>query len=182
MKSIPHLPSFVAGRILYPLHERLMRRPTFTYLAELEKTQWLPRDELERYQFDKLGGLLRSAAEHSPWYRERIEAAGLSLTELPTMNDLRRLPTMTKADAAANRNQMVWRGVPGGAHKYNTGGSSGEPLIFYFGRRRQASDAAGRMRARRWWGVQPGDPEVYLWGSPVELKKPIGSKPFGIGC
>ena len=27
------------------------------------------------------------------------------------------------------------------------------------------------MRARRWWGVEPGDPEVYLWGAPVELDK-----------
>ena len=30
---------------------------------------------------------------------------------------------------------------------------------------------AGRMRARRWWGVEPGDPEAYLWGAPVELNK-----------
>jgi phenylacetate-CoA ligase len=27
------------------------------------------------------------------------------------------------------------------------------------------------MRARRWWGVQVGQPEVYLWGAPVELSK-----------
>ena len=27
------------------------------------------------------------------------------------------------------------------------------------------------MRSRRWWGVEPGDPEVYLWGAPVELDK-----------
>ncbi len=78
---------------------------------------------------------------------------------------------MTKQDAAAHRDDLVWRGVPGGAFRYNTGGSSGQPLIFHFGRWRQASDAAGRMRARRWWGVEPGDPEVYLWGSPVELNK-----------
>jgi hypothetical protein len=44
-------------------------------------------------------------------------------------------------------------------------------LRFHFGRRRQASDAAGRLRGRRWWGVNPGDPEVYLWGAPVELNK-----------
>ncbi len=78
---------------------------------------------------------------------------------------------MTKADAAANHERIVWHGVPGGAFRYNTGGSSGSPLIFHFGRWRQASDAAGRMRARRWWGVEPGDPEVYLWGAPVELSK-----------
>ena len=61
--------------------------------------------------------------------------------------------------------------VPGGAFRYNTGGSSGEPLLFYYGRRRQASDAAGRIRARRWWGVEVGEREVYLWGAPVELGK-----------
>jgi phenylacetate-CoA ligase len=78
---------------------------------------------------------------------------------------------MSKRDASLHGEEIVWRGVPGGAFKYNTGGSSGEPLIFYFGRWRQASDAAGRMRARRWWGVEPGEPEVYLWGAPVELNR-----------
>jgi phenylacetate-CoA ligase len=78
---------------------------------------------------------------------------------------------MNKRDARDNVEQLVWRAVPGGGFKYTTGGSSGEPLIFYFGRARQAADAAGRMRARRWWGVQPGEREVYLWGAPVELNK-----------
>jgi len=54
---------------------------------------------------------------------------------------------------------------------YNTGGSSGQPLTFYFGRRRQAADAASRMRARRWWGIDVGSREVLLWGAPIELKR-----------
>jgi len=78
---------------------------------------------------------------------------------------------MDKALAAAHRDELVWQGVPGGVFKYNTGGSSGQPLIFYFGRERQASDAAGRIRARRWWGVEVGEPEAYIWGAPVELNK-----------
>jgi phenylacetate-CoA ligase len=27
------------------------------------------------------------------------------------------------------------------------------------------------MRARRWWGVEVGEPEAYIWGAPVELSK-----------
>jgi len=88
-----------------------------------------------------------------------------------TLEALRHLPTMTKQDATRNIEQLVWRDIPGGAFKYNTGGSSGQPLIFHYGRLRQASDAAGRIRARRWWGVAVGDREVYLWGAPVELNK-----------
>jgi phenylacetate-CoA ligase len=165
---------WLSRRVVYPLHERLLKRPTFAYLESLERSQWLSRAALERMQMQKLTELLQTAAQHSPWHAERIGAAGLCIGEgcAPlTLDDLRRLPLMTKQDARANVDRMRWAGVPGGAARYNTGGSSGEPLIFYFGRRRQASDAAGRIRARRWWGVDVGDREVYLWGAPAELNK-----------
>ena len=141
------------------------------YLAELENSQWLTRAELEKLQEKKLTDLLKSACTHTPWHRERILAAGIDPDGQVTLEDLRTLPVMDKQDAFTHGDEMVWHTVPGGTFKYNTGGSSGQPLIFHYGRRRQASDAAGRMRARRWWGVEPGDPEVYLWGAPVELDK-----------
>lgn len=78
---------------------------------------------------------------------------------------------MIKQDAQLHGADMTWLGVPGGAYQYTTGGSSGTPLNFYFGKWRQASDAAGRIRARRWWGIDIGDKEIYLWGAPVELAK-----------
>jgi phenylacetate-CoA ligase len=53
--------------------------------------------------------------------------------------------------------------------RFNTGGSSGEPLIFYIGNERVSHDVAAKWRATRWWGVDIGDPEIVLWGSPIEL-------------
>lgn len=160
----------LARRVVYPLQERLLGRPTFPYLERLERSQWLTRAQIERLQEEKLGALLRNALKHSPWHAERIRAAGIDPSrDACALKDLGRLPTMTKQDARANLAGIRWSEVPGGAQRYNTGGSSGEPLTFYFGRWRQASDAAGRMRARRWWGLEPGAREVYLWGAPVEL-------------
>jgi phenylacetate-CoA ligase len=167
---MPH--PWLSRHVVYPLHERLLQRPTFAYLEDLEQSQWLSRAALEALQMQKLSSLVQIAVEHSPWHAERIQAAGLGERSAPlTFDDLRRLPLMTKQDARANVERIRWGGVPGGAARYNTGGSSGEPLIFYFGRWRQASDAAGRIRARRWWGMDVGDREVYLWGAPVELDK-----------
>jgi len=151
-----------------------MHRPTFSFLDALEKSQWLSRSEIENLQARKLNALLATAFEHSPWHARRIESAELSgkvKSGVCTLEDLCRLPLMDKRDARENAEDIVWRGVPGGVYKYTTGGSSGEPLIFYFGRERQATDAANRMRAHRWWGVEPGDKELYLWGAPVELNK-----------
>ncbi len=165
------LPSFIAGRCIYPLQERVLGRSTFGVLAELERSQHLPREGVEALQLDRLRDLLLVAHAHSPFHRRRLDEAGLHAERLTSLADLQALPTMGKAEASAHHDAIVWQGVPGGAFRYNTGGSSGQPLIFHFGRRRQASDAAGRMRARRWWGVEPGDPEAYLWGAPVELNK-----------
>lgn len=165
------LPASLARHVVYPLQEMACHRPTFPYLTQLEKSQWLSRADLERLQLEKLRALLGVAHAHCPWHRRRMEAVGLSPDGLNDLADLRRLPTMDKALAAAHRDELAWKGVPGGVFQYNTGGSSGQPLIFYFGRERQASDAAGRIRARRWWGVDVGEPEVYIWGAPVELNK-----------
>lgn len=165
---------WIARHVVYPLQELACRRPTFPYLAALERSQWLPRAELEALQRQKLNRLLQVALAHSPWHAERIEQTGIA-DEVRAghcgLTELARLPTMDKHDARTHRERIAWEGVPGGAFRYNTGGSSGEPLVFYFGRERQASDAAGRMRARRWWGVEPGEREAYLWGAPVELNK-----------
>jgi len=167
------LPAWLA-RSIYRAQEAAMHRPTFAMLAEIERTQWCSREGIEAVQAQQLNRLLAAAWAHSPWHAARLRAGGLEeavQSGTVTLADLARLPTMNKRDARDNVEQLVWRGVPGGVFKYTTGGSSGEPLIFYFGRERQASDAAGRMRARRWWGVAPGEREAYLWGAPVELNK-----------
>ncbi len=162
------------ARSIYRLQEAALGRPTFAYWQELEKSQWLSRAEIEALQVRKLNALLQTALAHSPWHAERLRDAGLAEAVhggAVTLADIARLPTMDKRDARDNVERLVWRDAPGGVFQYNTGGSSGEPLIFYFGRARQASDAAGRMRARHWWGVAPGEREAYLWGAPVELNK-----------
>jgi phenylacetate-CoA ligase len=162
------------ARSVFRAQEAAMHRPTFAVLEELERTQWLSYDAMKAYQVLRLNALLQTAQEHCPWHADRMRESGLDRAVRAgafLLSDLPRLPTMNKRDARENIERLVWRGAPGGVFKYTTGGSSGEPLIFYFGRARQAADAAGRLRARRWWGVQPGEREVYLWGAPVELSK-----------
>ena len=54
---------------------------------------------------------------------------------------------------------------------FTTGGSTGEPLIFDLGKLRVASRVACRQRVAHWWGVGIGDPEIAVWGSPIELSR-----------
>ena len=158
-------------KIINPLHEKVFGRKTFAYLDELEEQQWWSRAQLEELRFRKVRELLLHAQTHIPFYSERFKAAGFDPQRMQDVDDLKKLPLLSKAEIKRNLDKMTWSACPDGLHRYNTGGSSGEPLIFYFDRRRQAMDKAVRMMTHRWWGCDVGDPELYLWGSPLEVKK-----------
>ena len=58
----------LVGRVIFPLHERLKRKPTFERLRELERTQWLVPERLAEYRLDRLRQLLTFADHHVPYY------------------------------------------------------------------------------------------------------------------
>lgn len=161
---------WVAEHISWPMTERLRRRDTMSRLDTLRATQHLTAAQLRELQQRKLRRLLIMARAHCPFYAERFADAGWDI-ERAQLADLARLPTLSRDDIRDNLDRMTWRGAPaGGPQPHNTGGSSGEPLQFYFDRSRQAADWAARWRAREWWHVPPGSPELLLWGAPIELR------------
>ncbi|MCB9851756.1 MAG: phenylacetate--CoA ligase family protein [Phycisphaerales bacterium] len=159
----------IVRHVLWPLHEAMLRRPTLRFLDELERSQWLSTEGLRALQTSKLRRLLAHASQRSPFYAARFADAGIDPASM-TLGDLRRIPAISKEDIRASLDDIVVRDVAGGLFESTTGGSTGEPLRFYMCRDRQAADQAARARTRRWFGIEPGSRELYLWGSPVELR------------
>jgi phenylacetate-CoA ligase len=112
--------------------------------------------------------LLTDTSRHVPYYRRVFDEARFDPSATRSLGDLARLPFLTKALIRANTDALKADDAPA-LRRYNTGGSSGEPLVFYIGKGRVSHDVAAKWRATRWWGVDIGDPEVVLWGSPIEL-------------
>jgi len=154
--------------VIFPLQERMKRHATVRVRAGLEATQWWQRDELERLQLDRLRRLLADAQAHVPYYRNLFRRLDFDAGAVSSLRDLRRLPFLTKPIIRENAEQLKSERAVGLA-RFNTGGSTGEPLIFFIGRERVTHDVAAKWRATRWWGVDIGDPEAVVWGSPVEL-------------
>lgn len=159
----------IVRHFLWPLHEAMLRRPTLRTLGEMTRTQWQTSEQLRELQEKKLRRLLSHAGDHSPYYAARLDAAGIDPMSM-TLRDLVRLRTISKDDIRASLDGMIVRDVPGGLFESTTGGSTGEPLRFYMCRERQAADQAARARTRSWFGIEPGARELYLWGSPVEVR------------
>lgn len=158
---------FVSG-VLFPLQERLKRHDTVAVRRSLEATQWWPAERLAGLRLDRLRRLIEHATRHVPYYRRLFAGIGFEPADLRSLEDLARLPLLTKAHIRAETESFKSEEARGLA-RFNTGGSSGEPLVFYIGAERVSHDVAAKWRATRWWGVDIGDPEIVVWGSPIEL-------------
>ena len=165
---MPDLYTSFASRVLFPLHERVKGHTTVSVRRALERSQWLPPAELAAYQAQRLAGFITDAHARVPYVQRLFAEYGLTPAAVSDLSGLRRLPLMDKATIRANVDALKARDARGLA-RFNTGGSSGEPLVFYIGKERVSHDVAAKWRATRWWNVDIGDREIVVWGSPIEL-------------
>ena len=154
--------------LLFPLHERFKSHSTVAVRRHLEHSQWWDRRQLEVLRLERLRQLLTKAGRHVPYYRDLFREWNFQPEQVAALEDIQVLPFLTK-DLIRNHISRLKADNASGLARFNTGGSSGQPLIFYIGKERVSHDVAAKWRATRWWGVDIGDPEIVLWGSPIEL-------------
>lgn len=158
----------LVSSFVFPLQERLKGHDSVAVRRSLEESQWWSTERIVELQVFRLRELLVGAQRNVPYYRALFKRLGFEPRDMNSVSDLATLPTLDKATIRANLEALKRPGARGLA-RFNTGGSSGEPLIFFIGKDRVAHDVAAKWRATRWWGVDIGDPETVVWGSPIEL-------------
>jgi phenylacetate-CoA ligase len=160
----------IAGRLLFPLHEALKRKPTFPWLRRLEATQWWPAERLEAYRLERLRALLAFAGERAPYYRALFRRHDLDPARA-TFEDLARIPPLTRQTVRERFADLQARPPAGPVQALATGGSTGVPVRVLVDMARLGFGEAARLRAHRWFGLEPGAREVVLWGSPIEVTR-----------
>jgi phenylacetate-CoA ligase len=161
---------FIA-RNLFNLQERLLGRPSFRILSELNESQWWPRERIEALQLDRLKRLIHIAYQHTAYWREVMDKNSIRPSGIRSLADLRKFPLLEKNTLRERREEMVWRDEGKRVQMVRTSGSTNEALEFYTSSTREAQINAARMRGHEWVGIRRGDKELYYWGSPVELSK-----------
>jgi phenylacetate-CoA ligase len=158
----------MCSRVLFPLHERLKGHDSVAWRERLEESQWWSADQLADYRVRRLREFLVDIGRHVPYYCDLFKRLGFDPQSVRSTDALLELPLLDKPDIRANVERLK-ANTHGPLTRYNTGGSSGEPLVFFMGRGRKSHDVAAKWRATRWWDVDIGDRELVVWGSPIEL-------------
>lgn len=79
----------------------------------LDKTQWLSAPEIAEQQAVQLQAVVAHAARHSLHFQQRLAAADLQASQIVSLDDLRRLPVLTRSELNAAGASLFCREVPG---------------------------------------------------------------------
>lgn len=144
-------------------------------LREITDSQWLDRRKLEQLQVERATALIHHAAQHVPYYRRLFSSHGWTPSQFQTLQDISRLPLLTKKQVAIEPKAFVserpftWHFTTG------TSGTSGTPLTLYQDIRAIARELAFLHRHLEWAGFKTGEPRAWLRGDmvvPVEQHSP----------
>lgn len=146
------------------------------FLKHIETTQWWSQDTLIDYQSQELRRLVGFAYTHCPYYRKKFDQLQLRPTDIKCVEDLRKLPILTKEDVRYNLAHIK----PAGARNLkldlkHTGGTTGTALTLYWDRAATMKEYAFVARHRRWAGVNPFDRQATFGGRvvvPIKRSRP----------
>jgi phenylacetate-CoA ligase len=125
---LPALYPPLVRNVIYPAYRGLRGDRLVSHLEELERNQWLTRDEIEDIRWRRVEQYLREITVHVPYYRELFEREGLAVDAIQGPGDFRRIPFLTKDDIRAAKDRIVTKDPMRRGVSSNTGGSTGEPL------------------------------------------------------
>lgn len=144
----------------------------YAYIRELNRTQWLSREEIEQLQVERLKKLLLHAETHCAFYRERFKAAGFSAADFTRLSDLQAVPPLTKRDVQEHYHEMIADNLtPEQMYENHTGGSTGTPLTFYQTPEYKAWGSAEIWRNFMMCGFKMGMRRAFLWGSDYDSQE-----------
>ncbi len=162
---------FINKNIVNPLYYFKNGDKRLKRLEVLEKNQYLPTPLLDELALENIKGIVRHAYETTKFYRERLDCLGIKPEDINSLADVVNLPVVTKKDIQENCNDMI-------SNKFDiselikdaSGGSTGEPTIFYRDRESSNNRAADQIRHDKWSGWDLGDRFALVWGAKRDLR------------
>lgn len=157
-----------------PTHAWMIRgRATRRAYFELKKSETFSRKQLEELQLQRLQSIVRHAYETSAFYRRHFEKAGILVSDIKSLDDLARLPFLTKDDVRDNLDSGLISTAVSPKHmlKINTSGSTGRPFTMFANREQLEVRFASTLRALEWTGWRFGDRQARLWHQTLGMSK-----------
>jgi phenylacetate-CoA ligase len=140
----------------------------FDFFQELRRNQWNSIEKNRLLQRKKLFDLVQFSIENIPYYKNIAREGAITISEKTIFEDIRKFPVLTK--------EIIRREFDNLCYQKNTeyirnmtGGTTGQPLVFYQDKHFKDHAASGKMLFFEWAGLRYGELLFQLWGSEKDI-------------
>jgi phenylacetate-CoA ligase len=151
--------------ILIPFYWKYINRSkVLTYCQELRNHQRNTVEENREIQRRKLFKLITYTSQNIPYYQQVIKEHNITFSEDTIFEDVKKFPLLTK-EIIRNHFDKLYRFRDKTYYRNTSGGSTGEPVVFYQDKEYLDWANATKRLFNEWAGRKIGDSMVKLWGS-----------------
>ncbi len=157
-------------RLILPVIVSLKEKSVAQALADARACSQMSRDEMNARQQKRLTALLRHAADFCPYYKEVLGKAGVVEKGSIRPDRFHQIPFLTKEELRTRSEKLLAvGGFQGKPMRNTTGGSTGEPVVFWQDKRYIATNIANKLFCLERLGKRLGEREMKIWGSERDL-------------
>jgi phenylacetate-CoA ligase len=139
-------------------------------VRELQQLERMSPAQNRSRQWQALSRLLQHAYDSTPFYHERFERAGVRPAVMERLEDLQKIPVLTREDIRQNLDGM-WsrRFARESLRQAATGGTTDTPVPLLRSPECLTEKLAVQFHFNSWAGMWPGDRVFMLWGAQQDL-------------
>jgi len=157
-------------RLFWYLDRKRTNPGMFPKITTLKEYNRFSLEEIRERQLQKLKKIVSHAYTKVPFYRRSFDNHGFHPHDLKDLDDIKRIPLLTKDDIQSNLYELIAEGCsPESLTQDATGGSTGKPLIFFKDRNDRAWFEASDYYIMELWGIKPWDKKAALWGADRDI-------------
>lgn len=138
------------------------------YLNKVLRNQWKKPKELEKIQNKMLRRIILHAYKNTVFYRRLWKKHNIDITSIKTVENLKKLPLISKLDLTKNYNQFLTTGLAKRMVMRTTSGTSGVGMKIPFDEKSWDYLEAIYLRSLLAAGYDPRKPLTYYWYTPFE--------------
>jgi len=163
--------AYLRRNVVFPIYWKYIKHSNvLSCYKALRNYQWNTLEENKKIQRKKLYSLVTYASQNIPYYRGIIKEQNLRFSENTIFEDIKKFPLLTK-DIIRNNFDKLYKFRDNTYYLNTSGGSTGEPAIFYQDSNYFAWNTAAKILFDEWAGRMLGEPMVKLWGSLRDILK-----------
>ncbi len=147
----------------------LLKDQRYNYYTKLKKNITISKEEMEHIQNALINKIITDAYNHSKYYKKLFDKNRISIRDIKTKADLKKLPILTKDIIKNNFDDII-------SDQYQkdklievtSGGSTGNQSVILKSPFFEQMGRAAMLRNNLLAHWEPSDRAVWIWGAPYE--------------